>query len=165
MLKPLTPNDSKQFLVLLQQDTQLLNDLILVLDGERAALEQRDQDKLRALQTRKENLLIELQQSDHNRQRFLHGFNCHHRSEDILRLIESTPVGVQKVLKDAWKRLQTGIRECDQRNRLNEKIIFHSKQSVERLLSILCGRNDTPGIYQPNGKTAAANHYRSIAKA
>lgn len=165
MLKPLTPNDSKQFLIMLQQDSQLLHDLITVLDGERAAVEQRDQDKLRALQMRKENLLSDLQQSDLNRQRFLHSFNCKHRGEDVLRLIDSTPAGVQKVLKDAWKRLESNIRECDQRNRLNEKIIFHSRQNVERLLSILCGRNDAAGIYQQNGKTAAANRYRSIAKA
>ncbi|HET8706171.1 MAG TPA: flagellar protein FlgN [Pseudomonadales bacterium] len=165
MLKPLTPNDSKQFLVILQQDTQLLNDLIIVLDGERSAIEQRDQDKLRALHTRKENLLTELSTSDVNRQRFLLSFNCKHRSEDILKLIETTPAGVQKVLRDAWGRLEHAIRECDQRNRLNEKIIFHSRQNVERLLSILCGRNDATDTYQQNGKAAAANRYRSIAKA
>lgn len=165
MHKPLTPNDSKQFLSLLQQDTQLLNDLNNVLDGERKAIEERDQDKLRALHTRKDNLISALEQSDVRRQRFFHSFNCKHRSGDIIQLIETTPLGVQKVLKDGWKKMELALKECDRRNQVNEKIIFHSRQNVERLLSILCGQNEQTDVYQPNGKTSAANRYRSIAKA
>lgn len=113
------------------------------------------QDQVNALQLI-EPQLIELA-------RELNGQLC---KESIGHYIDQLDPGPEKsALKQLWQRFQKAIRQCNEQNLVNHRIMTASRSNLEQILNILRGNSALPNspVYGASGKQDNNPHGRPLA--
>jgi flagellar biosynthesis/type III secretory pathway chaperone len=139
-----------------QQTVARLGELLL---DERAALTERDAERLGGVVQHKLECLKLLERNEVERRALLR--RC--ATADWSRLL----VSLDPSLGDSWAQLRTRLREIAELTEVNEKIVNRTRYSTARLLALLRGNITEPvaGVYDRSGRTSGYGDNRAITSA
>jgi flagella synthesis protein FlgN len=165
MAKHLTPQLAQHFLKMINEDTIHVQKLHEVLLAENESLKKRPDESFKELLRQKNLLLVGLEQRDMQRKEFLKRFDIPQNAAGIQGLISKTPVRWQDKFYTIWNPLQTLIKECHDLNTVNGRMLHHTRESTNKILSILQGRDRFGHLYEESGRSTPQIEYNSLAKA
>ncbi len=165
MARPVSPDLSKLFVQLVEQQHNTMQQLYKLLQSERHYLEQRKFKQYKEVLEQKKHPLQLLEQSETHLETLLAQFQLPFSAEGIEHFLSHMSQPLQQQAQKQWQQLLKTTAECQQLNAVNERIVFHTKQSVDRLLSLLKGQQNDTKIYQKNGKAGLDCYQACIAKA
>ncbi len=116
----------------ISHEIQLVESLTELLAQERVCLETYQYPQLLELLEKKNQILVELEQSH---QRRLKSLGIPYHSPQAFKLFEQY-IEQQDSLKKSWNTLKTLLSQCQEDNAVNGKVIQFSQQSTERILNI-----------------------------
>lgn len=151
------------FLNLLQTEINLTQDLCDVLTQEFTLLQSNDPDKLHQLIEKKNNLIINLEQtaSKHNLQLEQMGYSGDRQG--IERCIEELSETHQS--KALWDSLKKLLAACQRQNEINSGVIALSRRQISNAIELLHGLTGGEKTYNPAGESQANRLSISLGKA
>lgn len=132
---------------LIDSDIHNANELLQLLNKEKSALETRDSDLLKAILPEKKQVLSNLDKNAQTRSSILKQLGKPDSADNWKTLIESIK------LTTSWKDLEQCLKQCQELNQVNERVISRSQQTVGRLLEIFRGQLGQPSVYNEKGNT------------
>lgn len=165
MARPVSPDLAKLFVDLLAHQQSHMQSLLKLLKQERQCLEQRKFRQHKEVLEEKKKPLQTLEQCEHHLKSLMTQFQLKFDSEGIETFLSKMPQPHQAQAAKAWQQLLKLTAECQQLNTVNGRIVFHTKQSVDRVLSLLKGQQSNTKIYQRDGKAGLESYQSCIAKA
>ncbi|WP_313518313.1 flagellar protein FlgN [Pseudomonas sp.] len=136
--------------------------LLELLESETQALTHRDLASLETILTSKQTLLALLDQHGKQRSRVLVSLNLSADRAGLQVLAKASAKGEE--LLAAGDRLSTLLRECQDGNLRNGRLIRASQTSVTKLLGILRGA-EAPNLYNNRGATSRTAYQRPLSQA
>lgn len=127
---------------------QTLDQLVLVLEAERTALDGGDTEALGQVGTRKHGLMQQLEQLDAERRQ-------------LTREQPQDGAGPDP----AWAAIVQSLRHCHRLNQRNGGIVNQRLQLVRQALAVLTGADGSSGLYDRSGELHASARSRSLAAA
>ncbi len=80
--------------------------------------------------------------------------------------ISSLPTSdIKNKITAQWKNFQALVRQCDQQNEINNRVMLASRVSLQQALDILRGESSTPNLYESSGKSKDAGQRQTIGVA
>lgn len=143
-----------RFLLLLEQESALLNELYELLMEETTALKERNTEMISTLVGSKNNLLNKLGVLDKQRQLYME------TEAPKLAFAEN----FEKRIKEMNSSIQTALDNCKHQNKINGGIIEVSQLFNNRILDIVRGQNAQESTYSAEGKNENNNSLNSIAR-
>lgn len=154
-----------EFLLSVDQASQLLNNLTELLEKERHALETSNAKMSQELLTEKTTLLQSLEQNAMQRRQLLLSQGMEANQEGVVAFFETLPESLSQKIKPRWETLQSQMQNCKDSNAVNGKIIHRSRQQIDTLLGLLQGNENSGKIYTHSGKAQSVNRNATLAKA
>jgi len=161
----LTSNESPtSFNDLLSKELALLNGLKDLMLNEKTAVEENKIEQLIPIADDKQKILELVEKASIERQRFLRSHsvgqtglemtnNYIHRADD------------SQQLRTIFNTLQSTLKECQDLNNTNAKIIAMNQRHVERNLNIIKGVDDKSVVYTSKGNTESSQSRLNGVKA
>lgn len=147
---------------LLSQDIRQLETLAEVLRQEKACLSSSDIRKLEALTSEKDTLLSQIRERAKLKIRLLVAMGFRPDSGAPSHFIRSAGYGdVYALWEDADKRLK----ECQELNQTNGRVISHLQKRLSRLTDIFRGVAGHQKLYGAQGEQKAVSHSTILASA
>lgn len=149
-------------LQLFSEDIGHAEQLLELLESETQALTSQDLTSLETILTRKQTLLALLDQHGGARSRVLVSLNLSADRAGLQALAKVSAQGEE--LLAAGDRLSALLRECQDTNLRNGRLIRASQTSVTKLLGILRGA-EVPNLYNNRGATSRVGYQRPLSQA
>lgn len=164
MTKLVQSEHAKKLYSLINKQILFTQELLGLLDNEKAMLRSSAFKDHAVVMAQKTELLNQIEQTETSMKTLLASFKLPLTDQGIRSFAEHSPASFQKILIPSWEQLIEQAKECQTLNNTNGRIIFHSKQSIDRLLSVLKG-HAANNIYMRDGKTNTRYETGSLAKA
>jgi flagella synthesis protein FlgN len=149
-------------LPLFVEDIGHAEQLLELLESETQALTRQDLASLETILTRKQTLLALLDQHGRQRSRALLSLNLSADHAGLQALARGSDEG--EALLAAGDRLGALLRQCQDSNLRNGRLIRASQSSVTKLLGILRGA-EAPNLYDNRGATSRVAYQRPLSQA
>ena len=127
--------------------------LMQLLNDERSIISSNDGNALENIAASKEKLAKEIQASTQicNQRLEQAGYNADNRG--LIECIQSCTETHSRHLKETWEKLQSLLKECQDANRINGKLLGNSQRRIKQALSILQGKPLDEELYGRGGET------------
>lgn len=158
-------NFSAQLGSLLDQSTKLLEQLEPLLETELQALQDRNTEALTQNNEHKITCLSELDRVIKARDEMLRQYQVASTSESVLAFFASLPAPADKLLTQAWEKLEQQFDTIKKLNLRNEQVLLRSKQNTDQLLALLQGHARSNTVYNNQGDEGRYEGQRSLGKA
>ncbi len=147
----------------IRQETDACSTLLGLLHTEREALKSRDVDKLEEVIQAKSAFLLQLEQGARQRSQWVPqktpgGQKSEALWLDLLRRLDPT-------LESDWEGFRDLLKQCQDQNEINGKLLARNQQVFARLLSIVRGQNENSPLYTPKGNRGGAGTYQKLGEA
>lgn len=163
----MTPStlSADQLAALFMEQKAGLEKLHNLLVEEHRVVELRDAEQLHQIASYKQDMVLELEQSELAIQREMRSRSLPLNNEGIHQLIHSYPENDAEALDKLWEQLADIADKCQVQNQVNGRIIMASQASIQQAQGILTGTLNS-GVYTRRGKTeySKANHTSSSTK-
>lgn len=83
--------------------------------------------------------------------------------ESFIANIESNPLKTQ--FQSLWKDLRETLTQCNNQNKINNRILHNSRSNLQQAIDILRGENSQPNLYGASGKQDVSRYGQSLAVA
>ena len=145
--------DTEYLAAYLEEGTNQAQRLMQLLNDERAIISSNDGHALEEIATSKEKLAQEIQASTVICSQRLEqaGYTANNRG--LAEYFQRCPETHSKHLKTTWKKLQNLLKECQDKNRINGKLLGNSQRRIKQALSILQGKPVDEDLYGRGGET------------
>lgn len=154
-----------QFIQLTQESHPLFEQLLLQLEREREALEQRDIEALQQSTEAKHQQLLAIENNIRARNEVLTLAGFSPSSEGLEALMSSATAAQRSEFDSLWEDLRQRIKSAQDATARNEQILTRSKQSVDQLMALLQGQRKSNVLYDPAGGTGNYAPQSRIGKA
>jgi len=166
MTTALPANTEQHFAVLLDTNGKALARLLAILKQEKAVLEEKDYKAYQTILAKKQEELPKLAKLDNELKNLLAQAGLGFDKEAIHEMLEKMPSGIGQALLAKWNKLLQLLKECNHLNLVNQRIVSHTKQSNDRLLSLIKGEAVHSKTYSAAGKASSySNTERYLARA
>ncbi|MCB5207477.1 flagella synthesis protein FlgN [Methylovorus mays] len=141
-----------------EQDTQLVNQLIVLLSREQASLVKADMDEIEPILAEKAQLLNQLGAVVQNRYKALavHGFEGSEKGMADWLVAQKTAE-----IQQAWMKFNKMLLQAKEMNRVNGVLINKHFSRNQQFLSALQNQHSAGQIYGSNGRATTQNYLRS----
>lgn len=156
MNRRVTTEAAKHFAQLVNNNGQAFSNLLTLLKQEKIALEQRDYKAHQVILEKKQKELPKISKIDKEFEVLLSQVGLEFNHKAIDDFLTQTPPSLRQELHQRWLKMIKLLKECQRLNNVNEKIVFHTKQSTDRLMSLVKGEAIQSRTYSATGK---ANMY------
>lgn len=160
-----SPKVAQQLLQAMEQDLALATQLKAVLQEEKSCLEKRQYPAYQLLMKNKTELLMQLDQADHQRKLLMESMGFSADRMGFTAFLEHVPSSWKDKYLQLWEALSDTMNTCARLNKVNGKILAHSQNAVERLMMIILGQGNQGAIYQANGRRSTGPSQRILATA
>jgi len=140
------------------QDTQLVAELIALLEREQAHLVKADVAAIEAILEEKSLLLQRLNLAAKARYQLLQAHGFQSNETGMTAWVEKQ---AKKDIKSAWVSFQKSLAQAKELNRLNGVLISKHFNRNQELLNHLQGNNDANAVYGPDGQAKSKGPSRS----
>ncbi len=131
--------------------------LLQLMEAERAALQERDAERLGAVIEEKTQYLSHLEQSAIKRSQWASRAQAADADSGWHQLLHDLR---EPELNQQWEELKELMIACRSENETNGKILARSQNTVSRLLNIMRGQTDAPALYSAKGsKTGGSSSH------
>lgn len=147
----------------IRQDLSACRNLLQLLEQEREALKNRDVDKLEDIIQNKSANLIHLEQSAKLRSAWVAKQQKPSEKADVVwqTLVRATKPDMLR----EWEEFRTLLRECQEQNEINGKLLARNQQVFARLLAIVRGKDSTDPLYNAKGGRGAGYNFQKLGEA
>lgn len=147
----------------IRQDVSACRNLLQLLEQEREALQTRDVEKLEDVIQNKSANLLHLEQSARQRSVWVaEQRKPNEKAETVWQtLIAITKPEAQR----EWAEFRTLLRECQEQNEINGKLLARNQQVFSRLLAIVRGRDENDPLYNEKGGRGAGYNFQKLGEA
>lgn len=159
------PKTAQQLLQAIQQDLSLAQHLKKLLQEERTYLEKRQFSAHQQLIKSKTDYLVQLEKADGERRRFMEEMGFSHDKIGFDQFVAKVPATWKAKFSSSWENLTDTMNTCARLNKVNGKILAHSQNSMERLMSVIKGTSNNVSVYQSNGRKNVHGSHRMLATA
>lgn len=146
----------------IEQDFSAAEQLLQLLQQERQALESRDREALQRTLEAKLNPMQILERNAQQRAQLLTGNGYSNNNSGWLRFLADRK---QHRLIPRWQQVTDLVKQGKEANEINGKLIARSRQTLEKVLSLLRGQTNTPSLYTNAGKTSNQTLSHTLIKA
>lgn len=145
------------------QDISACRNLLRLLEQEREALKARDVDQLEGVIQDKSANLLHLEQSARQRSAWVaKQQKPNEKSEAVWQaLIRATKPDAQR----EWEEFRDLLRQCQEQNEINGKLLARNQQVFSRLLAIVRGRDESDPLYNAKGGRGAGYNFHKLGEA
>jgi flagella synthesis protein FlgN len=145
------------------QDISACRNLLQLLEQEREALKARDVEKLETVIQNKSANLLHLEQSARQRSAWVaKQQKPSEKAETVWQtLISTTKPDAQR----EWEEFRALLRECQEQNEINGKLLARNQQVFARLLAIVRGRDENDPLYNAKGGRGAGYNFQKLGEA
>ena len=154
-----------QFIQLTQECHPLFDQLLMQMETEREALEQRDVEALQSSTEAKHHQLVAIEGNIRARNEVLTLAGFSPSSEGLEALMSSVSDAQRHEFDQLWSDLKARIKSAQDASARNEQILTRSKQSVDQLMALLQGQRKSNVLYDPGGGTGNYTPQSRIGKA
>jgi len=145
----------QKLLQLINQESELANNLLALMQQEKATLENNQHDKLNALTCQKGACLDQIEQISRKRTQLLLALSTAPSTADRMNdFISRQTEQIKHALQSSLDKLEQVLEQCRQQNAVNGMIISMSQRNVQRNLNILKGVDRDPMTYTPKGQAS-----------
>lgn len=171
----LTPESLQQHI---GQDISACRNLLQLLELEREALKTRDIEKLEDII---QNKSANLQRLEHSAKQRSAWVDQHQPQQPSQPQQSSQPQQQPKVkaeavwqtlirttkpeLQGAWEEFRSLLRECQEQNEINGKLLARNQQVFSRLLAIVRGKDESDPLYDAKGGRGAGYNFQKLGEA
>lgn len=145
------------------QDVSACRNLLQLLEQERDALKARDLTALEDIIQNKSANLLHLEQSA--KQRSVWAASLKQPKDSV----EDTWLALLRTCKpqveQTWSELKELLRECQEQNEINGKLLARNQQVFSRLLSIVRGQDESGPLYTAKGGRGAGSSVQKLGEA
>lgn len=162
----LTADSARKLASVFSRQLDGLKNMLYILQQEYAALENNDRKAFDKAVGDKQLQVHALENLDLELKPVLDMTGGSYEKGSIDRLIntlDNTPIKEQ--LATTWEQLIDALNQCQEQNKINQRIIDASRINIQQTLDILLGENSMPKLYSPSGKQSTASSGHSIAVA
>lgn len=147
----------------IRQDIDACRALLQLLEQEREALQARDADALEGIIQNKSANLLHLEQSARQRSAWVaEQHKPNETTEDIWgELIRTTLPQAQ----GEWDEFRSLLRQCQEENEINGKLLARNQQVFSRLLALVRGKDDSDPLYNAKGGRGAGYNFQKLGEA
>lgn len=145
------------------QDISACRNLLRLLEQEREALKARDVDQLEGVIQDKSANLLHLEQSARQRSAWVaKQQKPNEKAEAVWQaLIRATKPDAQR----EWEEFRDLLRQCQEQNEINGKLLARNQQVFSRLLAIVRGRDESDPLYNAKGGRGAGYNFHKLGEA
>lgn len=161
----ISPKVAQQLLHAMEQDLALARQLRTLLQEEKTRLEQRQYTAYQQAVKDKTQVLLQLDQTDNERKALMQSMGLSADRKGFAQLLNHVPASWKEKFTATWDALSETMNSCARLNKINGKILAHSQTTMERLMQVIRGTHNQPGIYQANGRRDLAAGNRILATA
>lgn len=165
MSTQISPQAAQQLLKAIEQDYTLAIELKAILQEEKTSLEKRQYAAHPALLSKKTQLLMSLEEADSARRQAMSNMGLSLDKLGFDQFVRQVPATWQERFQSSWEKLSDTMNTCARLNKVNGKILAHSQNSMERLMSIIKGNVNQVSVYQANGRKSMNASHRMLATA
>ena len=160
-----TPQDANALKSILQRQVSVATLVLEKLKFERDALEQRNFDNVTFIQRDKHGLLAQINDSEEERQRLMGQLGLDAGDDGFQAFCKQIPPQWQVQFADLWQQRRRCLGDCRQANDVNGRLLHHSQQAAERVLSLIRGQGTAQYIYNAKGGKGYIQGSRQLAVA
>jgi flagella synthesis protein FlgN len=144
----------------IEREIVITNDLVAILKLEQECLIKADLPGLDSLITRKESLLLDLNQAAKARREIVAQSGRGNDRQDVVEFIMNTPADNRMETLAAWQTLLREAERAKELNRVNGVLIHRHSSVVRQRLNTLRGTDTT--TYESSGKSSALARSRTL---
>lgn len=149
----------------LEEGTDQAQKLMSLLQDERNVLSTNDSAALEAITGKKEKLAGTIQTSTQKCKQHLQQAGFGNDSLSLNKYIETCAEPITTQLKTMWSSLQSVLKQCQEENRINGKLITSSQRRIKQALSILQGKPVEEDLYGKAGESINRSSGNSLTHA
>jgi flagella synthesis protein FlgN len=143
--------------VSIEQESQIINQLIEVLELEQSCLIKADFEQIQVLLGEKSALLQDLNQRSQERYQWLSAAGFPASESGMSDWLQTN---AEHSLQSAWLTMQQSLLKAKELNRINGMLIGKHAARNQQLLSALQGRAETNQFYGPSGQATSNSRIR-----
>jgi len=149
----------------LEKGEEQAKQLMSLLQDERNVLATNDGSALEKITNAKEKLAQTIQSSTQQCSQFLQeaGFGSNNLS--LKKYIDSCAEPLATQLRTAWLALQSVLKQCQDDNRINGRLLNNSERRIKQALSILQGQPVEEDLYGKGGQAVNQSPGKSLSHA
>lgn len=157
------------------QDIDACRNLLQLLEQEREALKSRDVDALEEVIQKKSGNLMHLEQSarqrsawvaqQQNRQQQNQPSAQPKPKEKAEAVWQALIRATKPEVKNQWEEFRALLRQCQEQNEINGKLLARNQQVFSRLLAIVRGKDDSDPLYDAKGGRGGAYNFHKLGEA
>lgn len=140
---------SRQLCTLISEQTQSAGELFALLQKEYDALKENDVEAIENVAEQKNRIVDSIQQLGRQRQQLVQDYGFSPGNASRTEFLGSFGSTTTEDLSRRWENLDIKIRECQDQNQVNGRLIEVSQQHVHRALSLLRGEENQGAGYGP----------------
>ncbi len=152
------------FTELLKREAQAVAALCEVLQGEHAALVERDATAMESTAVRKGQLVEQLNGLGEQRAALLAAAGLSPDKAGFEALLVKASGEGEEALQHQWQQLREKLQHCQQQNQVNSQLLEAGRRHAEEALSLLRGQGPISEIYGQDGARNGGGGSRSYAK-
>lgn len=158
--------DPKRLLQQINNDITACETLLLLLQQERDALNNRDIDALDQIIEQKTVQLTHLENSAQQRTEWARANSDSVDLQEIqhawLAILEQANI---PIIQEQWGKLKELQQQCKAANEVNGKILARNQKTFNRLMEIVRGQTASPNLYSAAGKSTSQHISRKMGEA
>lgn len=139
--------------------------LMTLLQDERDVLSTNDGSALEVITNSKEKLAEEIQMNTRKCNQHLLDAGFGESNVGLTKYIETCAEPLATQFRTAWDNLKSILKQCQEENRINGKLINSSQRRIKQALSILQGKPVEEDLYGKGGKSINPSSGNSLTHA
>jgi len=149
----------------LEEGTNQAQQLMQLLNDERDIISSNDANALENIAASKEKLAQKIQASTVICSQRLEQAGYTANNSGLAEYFQRCSETNSKQLKSTWEKLQSLLKECQNKNRINGKLLGNSQRRIKQALSILQGKPVDEELYGRGGETVHQSTGNSLTHA
>ena len=147
----------------IRQDIHACQNLLALLSTEREALKTRDIQQLEDVIQNKASTLLHLEQSAKQRSLWVaQETKTQQKSETVwLGLLRKLDLQAER----DWAEFKELLKQCQEQNEINGKLLARNQQVFARLLAIMRGQGESSPLYTPKGNRGGGYDFQKLGEA
>lgn len=151
---------------LCQEGIVALEQLLTLLDEELSALQHRDIEAIKALNTRKQEALIAIEQNNFARSQTLINAQTTPDKAGLEALLSTFPASPElDAFHQAWPTLEAALQRVMEANKRNEQVLTRNRLYLDQLLATLRGQQPKNTLYTAKGNKGNYTSQSRLGKA
>lgn len=149
---------NNEFLPISQSIQHTLKLLLDTLAEEYDALSQKNSEQISRLSNHKQQLSLEIEQLEQQRQSLLENAGV----SDFSKWLNTRATGE---ISSTWDNIQSLLQQCAEQNQVNGIIVENNRRSVETFIGLLRGQSQSEEAYTRSGAMASKHYSAKITQA